>query len=1233
MKPSIIYFLWLVASNRRLAPCTMGHITHHKPCQADATMEIPRGFTCGRLAFFASCAYALLLWSTPTLLASIQVPLSYFASEVKKQPGPFEWAEPTLSGSLLSPADGQAPDWNYWSQPIVSPSQLVLSPPSPPHEEEAWQPAPVDENAPLIPPDGMPLAVQSPLPGIDEVSGNCVITGEVSDVSSLNPVAGALIDVIGTGRTAESDSNGRFTIGGLPSATFTLEVNKLGYTMESSVATTLEGQPVEVRFGLRPKAVEESTDETTLEEETIVGEYQEESQGDFNLSLETASSVTSGISKEEFTKTGVSDAAGAVGKIAGANIVGGKFAVVRGLADRYVTTLFNGASISSADPSRKAVQLDIFPTTALQGIDISKTYVPSLPGDFGGGTIRINSLNIPNERIAEFKYKITSNSNLDDRMLVHPDRELGFFGDVNNPIPDSLLWNLDSDGNPQTFNGGGNRVTPGNTNNNTNRQNQINAGKAQQAKADDALPKQIALHNSQSLLPMEVEPEDAESFSLVYGDKHKFSNGNELGFIGAFQHSTQDEVNSFGEGNRLTSPARSWIEESYSRELDWSIYLAGGFKVGDNHQFNATYFRKRIATDNISHGTDFSIEGDGVFGALAKNDATTSRYGASAVYNKEFWTIDPVIRDTELMQLSGQHKNDIGTSLAWGLTRSTSRESRPHSSTFQNGQLDFTDPQIAEQAALDPSFVYNPSLGKVSTIQYQTFVNDGIGSLDSSRESQFIEENATEGSIDIVQSIYLSDDKEDGSRIDINVGASSLDKQREQEGRIYLLKTASWERWVARNPPAWWTSNSGTAPYSPGSPLNGTTLPDGSPLPQGFRSLGEYLAANPQALADYMNGYGNENIGRVPGAGSGGAAANYVQPDAPYYINGSGLEIRNVDSDLALTALYASGTFHGDFWRMGGGARWEEEVKDYVVAADPLTRLLESDPSRFGSLTTNAFIPAFYGGIDILPEKSWINLAWSRTVARPTFFEFLPIESIDQESGVIRRGNPNLSETTIENLDTSLEWNFSESINATVSLFRKQLEDPIVVVQRVDQGQNSNTYVNGDTGTITGIEFETKWKPSSIPFSIKGNYTFIDSVLKYEVNQGINTTPLETRFPFQPGQILNLTLGWEPESLPWSAFITTNFTDEYPTVLRSDPSAYDVWLNSQLTLDFLLARKFEFDWFTGTLTFGIKNLAASERTYEYRGGVAGGRGGNLDGLIYSNEEPGISYSLEFKATF
>ena len=1164
-----------------------------------------------------------------------------------------ELAAPILdAGGSSAAASSPAPrlDWRapaparYWRSPELRPGRAPANRPlwlaaAPPADQPLlvkdstagsapgpWQPG-------ALPPGSDPL----PLPGVfgalplEQEAGNCVIFGEVA--SGLEPVAKAFVDVIGTGRVAETDAQGRFRIEGLPAGDFTVEASALNYSPQVLGVSPNPAAPVELRFNLTVKPAAGGSEEYTLDEESVVGEFQETSTGDLFIDLKVDQTITSGISKAEFSQKNISDAAGAVGNISGANIVGGKFAVVRGLADRYVTTLFNGAAISSADPSRKAVQLDIFPTVALQGIDIAKTYDPSLPGDFGGGTIKIKSLSIPQERIAEFKYKMTWNSNLENRMLVHADRELGFWGDVDTPIPDSYLWKTDAFGNPVEFDEGGNRVVPGTSRNPTQQAAQIAEGQEQQDLADAAVEGQRAIHRSQSFMPKVVKPEEAESFSLVYGDRVKLENGGELGFMTAFQHGTSDEVNAAGPENRQTSPARSWTEESYAREVDWSLYASVGYKPSENHEFNATYFRKRIATDEITHGSDFEIAGSDVYGSFAKNDAVINRYGASAIYKKEFWIIDPIIRDTEVIQFGGQHKNDHGTRLGWSVTSSQARESRPHTSTFQNGILDFADPRIAAAAAADSNFVYNPSLGEISTIEYQSFVNDGNGSQDSSRETQFIEENAFETSLDLGQSIYFSDDKEDGPRLDLAFGGNKLTKDREQQGRIYLLKTASWERWMARNPPSWWPTDGSVAPFSPGSPLTATTLADGSPLPDGYRTLGEYLARNPEALIDYYNGYATENGGRVPGTGTGSAGATYVFPDAPYYVNGSGLEVRNVDSELSLSGLYTSATFHGDFWRFGGGARWEEEIKSYEVAPLPLTSLLLDDPSRFGTVTTSAFIPSLAAGLDIIPEKSWINFAWSRTVARPTFHEFLPIESVDQSTGIVRRGNPDLTETAIENLDVSLDYVFNESFNARVSLFHKDLTDPIVVVQRVDQGVNSNTYINGNQGAIDGFELEGTWQQADGPFSITSNYTFIDSTLEYQVNQGVNVTDLETRFPYQPGQILNVTLGWAPEDGPWSAFLTTNFTDEYPTLLRSEPSAYDVWLKPQLTVDLVVARKFDFETFDATLTFGFKNLLDGTREYEYRGGGVNGSVGEFDGLAYTQEEPGRSYSIEIKAEF
>jgi outer membrane receptor protein involved in Fe transport len=76
-----------------------------------------------------------------------------------------------------------------------------------------------------------------------------------------------------------------------------------------------------------------------------------------------------------------------------------------------------------------------------------------------------------------------------------------------------------------------------------------------------------------------------------------------------------------------------------------------------------------------------------------------------------------------------------------------------------------------------------------------------------------------------------------------------------------------------------------------------------------------------------------------------------------------------------------------------------------------------------------------------------------------------------------------------------------------------------------------------------------------------------------------------------------------------------------------------VWLKPQLTVDLVVARKFDFETFDATLTFGFKNLLDGTREYEYRGGGVNGSAGEFDGLAYTQEEPGRSYSIEFKAEF
>lgn len=109
------------------------------------------------------------------------------------------------------------------------------------------------------------------------------------------------------------------------------------------------------------------------------------------------SEVSAVLSLEDLATTGDSDLAGALVRITGISTTGGRFAVVRGLNERYSNTLLNGSPMPSPEPFRRAAPLDIFPTNILSNVLVQKTFSPEFPGEFGGGVIGIETATLPNE--------------------------------------------------------------------------------------------------------------------------------------------------------------------------------------------------------------------------------------------------------------------------------------------------------------------------------------------------------------------------------------------------------------------------------------------------------------------------------------------------------------------------------------------------------------------------------------------------------------------------------------------------------------------------------------------------------------------------------------------------------------------------------------------------------------------------------------------------------------------
>lgn len=105
------------------------------------------------------------------------------------------------------------------------------------------------------------------------------------------------------------------------------------------------------------------------------------------------------VSAEQMRKSGDSDAASALRRVTGLTIVDGKYVYVRGLGDRYSSTLVNQAVIPSPEPERRVVPLDLFPSALLDSLQVQKTWSADLPGEFGGGSVQLRTRAQPEQRV------------------------------------------------------------------------------------------------------------------------------------------------------------------------------------------------------------------------------------------------------------------------------------------------------------------------------------------------------------------------------------------------------------------------------------------------------------------------------------------------------------------------------------------------------------------------------------------------------------------------------------------------------------------------------------------------------------------------------------------------------------------------------------------------------------------------------------------------------------------
>ena len=307
---------------------------------------------------------------------------------------------------------------------------------------------------------------------------------------------------------------------------------------------------------------------------------------------------TEAFGSEQISRSGASDAGAIVNKIAGASIVDGKFAVIRGLSDRYVTTTLNGGEVPSADPYRRSASLDVFPAQFIDKVVVSKTFTPDQQGAFTGGGINIVTKSFPERPFTSLSLGTSYNTqaSLNDKFLSYQGGSSDWMGtdDGTRALPEALTPVDLTIPNPPSSTGTFRPGTP------------TYVRRTTDAERLNVLTKEMGVtefRGSPSETPLNT------SFSLATGQtSHLFRRP--LGVLGSVAYRRDYAYYEGGVSRReAAGDERSIYDETLSSwTVNWSAMVALALQLHPAHEVGFNFLYNQNGNDQIRHQEGFRLD-------------------------------------------------------------------------------------------------------------------------------------------------------------------------------------------------------------------------------------------------------------------------------------------------------------------------------------------------------------------------------------------------------------------------------------------------------------------------------------------------------------------------------------------------------------------------------------------------------------------------------------------------
>ncbi len=775
------------------------------------------------------------------------------------------------------------------------------------------------------------------------------LSGRIVDGETGEGLIGANVFLDETTIGAATDLDGVYLIKQVPPGNYDLVVSMIGYARKLIRGVrVLPGEVLKLDLSVAPEILE-------TEDVVVTAAMLTNSEGAMLRQRQKSVAVTDAISAEAISRSGSSDAAAAMKKVTGASVVGGKYVYIRGLGERYSSTMLNGSELPSADPDKRSFQMDLFPAGLLENIVTLKTFTPDKPGTFSGGLVDVTTKSFPDQFFLQVSSSGSYNSQAtgNSRFMLPNGGGSDFLG-----IDDGTreLSSLLSDPNVQ-----------------------IPRIQDVQTREQALFLDRVMNGFSRTMAPLSASAPVNQGLSITTGNRLGLAGGT-LGYIGSlswgqsysfydngtvgryFLSGPLDEVDGLN-ANRLLNDSKG------TREANWGSMVRLAY---ENHfgRVTGTYLHTQSAESTARSLNGFWID-------LPQNSDTQQNFFETQVLS---W----VERSLDSFQLEGKHQLPwlFKSSLEWRSSYATNSQDEPDQRFFSNTLRVVSRPDQPTRFLYDtpPSLLPPP-------IRYFRDLNESSGSGGFDLGFPFRQWGGH--SSKLKAGFYYANTERDYSqrRFDVQLGV----------------------------------------PYR-----------DFAPDINSFFEVVGIIDSSAADPADWRFGHSViENI--TPKNNFSGTQDTY----AGYFM-----------LELPLSRKL----------RFVGGARLESTEMTGVSGDTTLAR---------GRLDDSDWLPSL-NFIYSMTDNMNLRIAYTNTIARPTFRELAPYRNFEFITDFVVEGNPNLERTLIRNYDMRWEWFVNPGELLAVSGFYKDFDNPIERFQDAGVPNGLMSVQNVQSARILGVELELR---------------------------------------------------------------------------------------------------------------------------------------------------------------